>query len=193
MKQHLKQATVQKLALTQHMLNSLSLLEMGPDELKEAAESEAKRNPFLKSIPIGGASGSAGFDSNDIRDQQTNIDVILDQVSLIRLNPHQSQLARELVYCLDERGFISDSAEDICRYLDAKMPLLLEVVNILQKSVEPVGVFAWTLKDCFRIQLEAKNRYDSIIEKLLARLDLVAQQELVDICNLCGVDTEDAA
>ena len=52
MKQQLKQATVKKLAVTQHMVNSLSLLEMGPDELKRAAESEAKRNLFLKSIPI---------------------------------------------------------------------------------------------------------------------------------------------
>lgn len=198
MKQHLGQATVQKLALTQHMRSSLSLLQIGLDELNEATENEAKRNPFLKSVPRipssgRGAVGSEGFESDDIEDQQTNIDAILEQVSLIRFDQSQSRLARELTYCLDDRGFLSDPAEEICGYLNAELPHLLEVVQILQKSVEPAGVFAWSLKDCFRIQLEAKNRYDTLIAKLLDRLDLVAQQELVSICNLCGVDREDAA
>ena len=58
------------------------------------------------------------------------------------------------------------------RFFDSKMPPLLEVINILQKSVEPVSEFAWTLKDCFRIQLEAINRYNSIIENYWPDLTL---------------------
>ena len=73
-----------------------------------------------------------------------------------------------------------------------KQVSLIEVVSILQKSVEPAGLFAWSLKDCFRIQLEANNRYDPVIAKLLDRIDLVAQQKIQDICTLCGVDNEDA-
>ena len=197
MKQELRQVTSQKLALTQHMRSSLSLLQMGPDELNEVSEEEVKRNPFLKPVPTisrgsGGAAGSDGFDSNDIRDDQSDNDIMLEQVSLIRFEQSQSRLARELVYCLDERGFLSDPAEEICGYLDSQLPPLLEVVRILQKSVEPVGVFAWPLKDSFRIQLEAKNRYDPLIAKLLDRLDLVAQQDLESICSLWEVDRDDA-
>jgi len=198
MKQELRQVASQKLALTQHMRSSLSLLQMGPDELNEVLEKEAKRNPFLKPIPTisrggGGAMGPNGFDSNDIRDSQSNSDTLLEQVSLIRFTPSQSRLARELVYCLDERGFLSDSAEEICGYLDVKLTPLLEVVRILQRSVEPAGVFAWSLKDSFRIQLEVKNRYDQLIARLLDRLDLIAKQDLESICSLCEVDCEDAA
>ena len=70
--------------------------------------------------------------------------------------------------------------------------MLMEVVSILQRSVEPAGVFAWSLKDSFKIQLEAKNRYDPMIAKLLDRLDLVAHQKINDICSFCEVDEEDA-
>ena len=197
MKQQLRQVTSQKLALTQHMRSSLSLLQMGPDELEDVLKEEAKRNPFLKPVPTiphsgSGAAGSDGFDSNDIRDHQSDSDTMLEQVSLIRFQPSQSKLARELVYCLDERGFLSDSAEEICGYLDVQLAPLLEVVRILQVSVEPAGVFAWSLKDSFRVQLEIKNRYDPLIAKLLDRLDLVAKQDLESICSLCEVDRDDA-
>jgi len=51
MRQYQKLATVQKLAMTQLMRNSLDLLRMGPEEVIDEAESEKKRNPFLKTIP----------------------------------------------------------------------------------------------------------------------------------------------
>lgn len=197
MRQVQRQATAQKLALTQVMRSSLSLLQMGPEELIDETEKEAKRNPFLKPIPNfsrgRGATGSEGFDIGNIGEQETDNDDILKQVSLIRLSPDQSRIAAELVYCLDERGYISDPADEVCGYLEVSAGALMEVVSILQNSVEPAGVFAWSLKDSFRIQLEAKNRYDPVIAKLLDRLDLVAHQKIPEICTLCGVDDEDAA
>lgn len=196
MRQVQRQATAQKLALTQFMRSSLSLLQMGPEELIDETEKEARRNPFLKPVPNiprgGGAAWSEGFDLANISEQQTENDTILKQVSLIRLSSDQSRIAAELVYCLDERGYISDPADEICGYLEVHKGTLMEVVSILQKSVEPAGVFAWSLKDSFRIQLEAKNRYDPVIAKLLDRLDLVAHQKIQEICSLCGVDDEDA-
>ena len=196
MRQVQKPATAQKLALTQFMRSSLSLLQMGPTELIDETEKEAKRNPFLKPIPNissgGGAIGFREFDLGNIGEQQSENDKILKQVSLIRLNPDQSKIAAELVYCLDERGYIADPVDEVSGYLGVPKNVLMEVVSILQESVEPAGVFAWSLKDCFRIQLEANNRYDPVIAKLLDRLDLVAQQNIQDICSLCGVDDEDA-
>lgn len=197
-KQSLVQATLQKLALTQHMRSSLTLLQMGSDEINETIIKEVKRNPFLKPIPkissiSGGTTNSGGFDLENIESYQSNGDALLEQVSLIRFDLAQDKLACELIYCIDERGFLSDPAEEICRYLNTQHSLLLDVVQILQKSVEPTGVFAWSLKDSFRIQLEAINRYDTLIAKLLDHLDLVSHQDLDSICKICEVDREDAA
>jgi RNA polymerase sigma-54 factor len=193
MRQYQKLATVQKLAMTQVMRNSLDLLNMGPEEVIDEAEKEKKRNPFLKIIPNILRGGSeAGFDPSKVKEEETNNEILLKQVSLIRLSPDQSRIAAELVYCLDERGYICDPASEVCIYLGVPNRVLMEIVSILQRSVEPAGVFAWSLKDSFRIQLEAKNRYDPVIAKLLDRLDLVANKKINDICTLCEVDEEDA-
>ncbi len=198
MRQIQNQSAVQRLALSQQMRSSLSMLEMGPEELIEATEQEAKRNPFLRPItpaPTAGntASTAAGSMTADLADESSHNADILSQVSLIRLNPKESFIAKELVYCLDERGYLADTAEEMSGYLDTPIPDLLKLVTTLQNSVEPAGIFAWSLKDSFRIQLVAKNRYDPLIARLLDRLDLVAHQNLEEICALCEVDMEDAA
>ena len=73
MKQIQTQSVIQRLALTQQMRNSLHMLKMGPDELIEAAEQEAKRNPFLRLRPRINAmentvKSSVEFHTRDIAD-----------------------------------------------------------------------------------------------------------------------------
>jgi RNA polymerase sigma-54 factor len=53
-------------------------------------------------------------------------------------------------------------------------------------------VFAWSLAESFRLQLQARNRFDPLIERLLERLDLIACQDIDAICEACNVDREDA-
>ena len=197
MKQIQNQSVIQRLALTQQMRNSLSTLQMGTEELIDAAEQEAKRNPFLRLKPTMLANGntvksSVEFNTSDIADFPSNNETILNQISLIRLNSEDRRIARELVYCMDERGYLIDTLDEMSGYLDAAKAPLAKLVATLQKSVEPIGIFAWSLKDSFRIQLEAKNKYDPLIAKLLDRLDLVALQKLDEISSLCKVDREDA-
>jgi len=197
MKQIQNQSVIQRLALTQQMRNSLHMLKMGPDELIEAAEQEAKRNPFLRLKPtmhtMGNTIKSAvEFNTWDIADYPSNNESILHQISLIRLSSEDSRIAKELVYCMDERGYLTDTLDDMSGYLDTSKAKLAKVVAILQKSLEPVGIFAWSLKDSFRIQLETQNKYDPLIAKLLDRLDLVALKKLEEISSLCKVDLEDA-
>ena len=197
MKQIQNQSVVQRLALTQQMRNSLHMLKMGPEELIDAAEQEAKRNPFLRLKPTINATentvkSSAEFHTRDIADYPSNNEAIINQISLIRLSSEDSRIAKELVYCMDERGYLTDTLDDMSGYLETPKATLVKLVAILQKSVEPVGIFAWSLKDSFRIQLEARNKYDPLIAKLLDRLDLVALQKLEEISSLCKVDLEDA-
>jgi RNA polymerase sigma-54 factor len=102
------------------------------------------------------------------------------------------RLALSPVHCLDERGFLADPIDEMCRYLETGPEVLSRVIDTLQGAVEPVGVFAWSLRDCFRIQLQARNRCDPIILQVLDRLDLVAKRDIDAICALCSVDREDA-
>lgn len=195
MKQTQTQTIRQKMALTQHMRSSLSLLQMGADEVVRAVEEETRRNPFLKPVPAAPSGGGAAPDQTapDVAAAQSVSDDLIRQIGLVRWGAGQQQLAEELVHCLDPRGFFEDPPEEMCGYLNTQPGALHAVVAKLQEAVEPAGIFAWGLADSFAAQLRAKNLYDPLIAQLLGRLDLVATQDIPAICALCEVDAEDAA
>ena len=186
----------QALAMSVSMRISLALLGMSSEDLDEALKKEKTRNPFLR-IPSFPAKASPAGDTGEptgetLAAEQTGEDDLLQQIGMLKFTSEQRELADRLVYCLDERGFLADPLADMSAYLDVTPDMLKAVVAKLQMSVEPAGVFAWSLSDCFRIQLLALNRLDPIILKLLDRLDLVAKQDVKAICELCSVDAEDA-
>ncbi|MCE8548436.1 RNA polymerase sigma-54 factor [Ruegeria pomeroyi] len=192
MRQTQRQAQTQKLALTQTMRNSLALLEMGPDEAIRVISRERRRNAFLVAIPTGAPGGGSPAYDLDGPSQETALDDIGKQIGLIRLTRQESELAIGLLHSLDDRGFLADSFDDMAGYLGVSVNDIARLVPLLQEHVDPPGLFATSLAECFRLQLEAKNRFDPLIETLLGRLDLVAKQDVPNICALCGVDEEDA-
>ncbi|MGH1355961.1 MAG: hypothetical protein ACRBBS_12880 [Thalassovita sp.] len=195
MKQIQTQSIRQKMALTQHMRSSLSLLQMGTGDVLRAVEEETQRNPFLKPVPAAPSGGGAAPDQTrpDVAAVESVSDDLIRQIGLIRWQPGQQNLAVELVHCLDARGFFEDPLDEMCGYLSARPEVVRSVVAKLQDAVEPAGIFAWGLADSFAAQLRAKNLYDPLIAQLLSRLDLIASQDIPAICTLCEVDDEDAA
>ena len=186
----------QTLSMSMGMRMSLALLSMSSEELEEALAKECARNPFLRTTawvpPLAPAAGSGTAAPEAPPAQVPGSEELLQQIGLLKLTAEQRKLAEQLVHCIDERGFIADPAEDICGYLGVSHELLRTTISVLQLSVEPAGVFAWNLSDSFRIQLLSLNRLDPIILLLLDRLDLVAQQDVQAIRELCSVDAEDA-
>lgn len=186
----------QTLSMSMGMRMSLALLSMSSEELDDALAKECTRNPFLRTAawvpPLVPAAGSGAAIPETQPAQLSSSEDLLQQIGLLKLSIEQRKLAEQLVHCLDERGFIADPAEEICGYLGTSPELLRTTISVLQLSVEPAGVFAWNLSDSFRIQLLSLNRLDPIILLLLDRLDLVAQQDVQAIRELCSVDAEDA-
>ena len=173
---------------------------MGQDDLRVAIAEEGRRNPFLqksKPVPVPGPLSRVIQDQDsvsheDVAAVQTNIEALISQISMNRMSDCDIALACDLAHCLDERGFFTETPEEIGSYLEADPHQIVIVVDKLQSFVEPVGVFAWSLKDCFAIQLKEKNRYDPLIAQLLDHLSLIASQDIDKICETIGVDEEDA-
>lgn len=187
-----RQTQTQKIALTQSMRTSLALLSMDVDEAMDSIRREQSRNGFLRSITPAPPGSGIGAERPEQAYQESATDDLMRQISLVRLSPRQKLLAHDLVHSLDDRGFLPDSPDDTAGYLECSQAELGELLAILRNVVEPVGVFAWSLADSFRLQLEARNRFDPLIERLLGRLDLVARQDVDAICKACEVDREDA-
>lgn len=186
----------QTLSMSMGMRMSLALLSMSSEELDEALAKECARNPFLRTsawVPAPARTLGSGVAVPEAQPvQSSSSEELLHQIGLLKLSAEQRRLAEQLVHFLDERGFIADPAEEICAYLGTSPDLLRTTISVLQLSVEPAGVFAWSLSDSFRIQLLSLNRLDPIILLLLDRLDLVARQDVQAIRDLCSVDAEDA-
>lgn len=192
MRQLQKQTQTQKLALTQTMRSSLAMLEMSPEEAAQAIDKERSRNAFLSAIPAGQRNGGGSVAALEGTAQETMLDDLDRQIGMIRLSAREALLANGLLHSLDDRGFLSDDLEEMANYLGSSTAEIARLVPTLQKHIEPAGLFATSLAECFQLQLEAKNRFDPLIEILLGRLDLIAKQNIAEICAVCGVDEEDA-
>ena len=136
-------------------------------------------------------SGDSAPERPEIPFVETEIDKLIHQVAQCKLTPEKRELATKLAYCLDERGFLAETAGEISSYLGSPADDIGQVVAQLQNMLEPTGVFAWSLQDCFAIQLKAKNRFDPLIAMLLDRMDLISSRNLVAICRTFDVDRED--
>jgi RNA polymerase sigma-54 factor len=192
MRQIQRQAQARQLAMTQSMRASLALLSMSPQEVMKAVRREQSRNGFLRSAPNASLDGGAGMVRAECAQRESATDDLLRQVALIRLSPRQALLAQDLVHSLDDRGFLPDGPRQTAGHLACSEAELDALLPILREGVDPPGLFAWSLADSFRLQLQARNRFDPLIERLLGRLDLIALQDIDAICEACQVDREDA-
>ncbi len=189
MRQVQKNTVEQRLSLTQVMQGSLAVLRMEPGALVGLVDEERRRNPCLV---VRNAERFTGGDAAAARaDEDSRADDLLRRIGELRLSAGERRSAAELVHCLDEQGHLADGPDAIRRYLGIAKPALLALVEKLQ-TLEPAGVFAWSLADSFRLQLIAKNRFDPLIARLLERLDLVAAEDVEGVCRCLGVDAEDA-
>lgn len=169
------------LALSQQMRLSLHLLHMDGDRLRRRLRYE---------VSVG-----AGLALSDLAEPAPSVSArqaLLAQVGLLRLDADQARIARGLVHCLDDHGWLSDPLPEIAGWLGCP-PAMIEALLPRLQTLEPAGVFARSLPEHLRLALQARNRYDPMIAALLERLDLAAAADLPGIAALCGCDTEDAA
>jgi len=190
----------QKLALTLSMQISIQILQMDRLALAQHVAKELQGNPFLKqneptpyqTLTSARAPAETNFDIIDAyAAPQSMTDFLLHQIGVMTLSVEERRLCETLVHCIDEWGFLRDSLPELSRLTGADIRTIQSVVGRLQQ-LEPTGVFSCDLVECLQLQLIAKNRFDILIAPLLERLDLVAEGDLEGICQLCGVDTEDA-
>ena len=95
-----------------------------------------------------------------------------------------------LIDQLDESGYLAIDIAEAAEALGTDVTSVERVLAKLQRF-DPPGIFARDLRECLRLQLEDRNRFDPAMEVLLARLDLLAARDMRKLCELCGVSPED--
>jgi RNA polymerase sigma-54 factor len=86
---------------------------------------------------------------------------LLEQLGTTRLSARDMSLVNTLIEALDERGYLSESLEEICELLPPELDVGLDELEFALRylqNFDPVGVGARTPAECLELQLNALPR-----------------------------------
>ncbi len=95
-----------------------------------------------------------------------------------------------LIDQLDESGYLRLSTEDAAAQLGVPPETIARLLSKMQRF-DPTGIFARDLKECLRLQLEDRDRYDPAMATFVENLELLAARDLKKLQSVCGVSVED--
>ena len=114
------------------------------------------------------------------------------QLPLALADPVDRLIGGYLVDLVDEAGYLRAELGEVALKLGAPLTRVEAVLAVLQR-LDPVGVFARDLKECLRLQLEERGRYDPMIARFLDALPLLAQRNMPALRRAVGCDADDLA
>ncbi|MBT3989322.1 MAG: RNA polymerase factor sigma-54 [Rhodospirillaceae bacterium] len=147
------------------------------------------------STPVG-SGGNTQFENSDYSLEQTISqeislrDHLLEQIQMDITDPTDRIIAMYLLDMLDEAGRIPDELEDAAERLGCSLNRVEKVLESLQ-AIDPPGIFARDLAECWAIQLRDLDRFDPAMEALLENIELLKQHEYQALSKICGVDLDD--
>ncbi len=98
-------------------------------------------------------------------------------------------IGQALIEALDEGGYLTLEPAEIARRLGLEAKRVERVLKRL-REFDPPGVFACSLAECLALQLADRGRLDPPMQRLLERLDLLAEGKREALRRHCGVDVE---
>jgi len=216
MKIALKTQFGQHLALTPQLQRSIQLLQISSAELEEEVAKAAEENPMLDYSPpdqskddgepnekmemmqANWASSAPSRDDDEDWDtrheQQAQVKSLLnyleEQIQSLRIDPPAKGLVVYLAGCLDERGYLPESLEDLATEIHSELKVtkasaltqLKTALTELQK-LDPAGIGAHSLAECLCLQIQRQMQFDTEhSDKLQLALNL-AQNHLSKIAQ----------
>lgn len=200
MKVNLSQKLSSQLTLTPQLRQAIRLLQMSTLEIEQELIQAADENPFLdfdnrpdedQMDPIvefshrSSSSKLQRIDSEDMEEfstlskEDTLLEFLMHQISTVRSSPDVKKMLYFLAGCVDEKGYLRESIEDLRSNLDqlslsideSELDALFDEALVLLKQLDPPGVGAVNLQECLLIQLE--NTRDINEEVLAAAKEIV--------------------
>lgn len=103
------------------------------------------------------------------------------------------ELCSEIIYNIDDRGYLMYSIEDVMDSMESPCPMiLLEIALEIVQNLEPTGVGGRGLEECLLLQLE-KDRQDYPLEERIITefLSELGHNRLPKIARALGVGIEE--
>jgi len=138
---------------------------------KEERDSDQKKTQFIQPAPKG------------------LVDYIFDQLKLHNLDDEEERIAAEIVWNLDENGYLTLPIENIAFGLGLPQKKVLKVLKEIQE-LDPPGLAARDLKECLLIQLNQIPNSDDAIKVISEHFEDFANHRYQNIMKAYGWDKE---
>jgi RNA polymerase sigma-54 factor len=143
------------------------------------------------SMPSGSQSGGDGPNLDRLAAEAQDLrSYLLQQMNLSTMDATDRLIGTALIEQLDENGYMTTPLSDVARALGATEARVESVLTQMQKF-DPSGIFARDLKECMKLQLIERDRFDPMMEKFIAHLELLGTGDLKKMRDVCGVSQED--
>ncbi len=114
------------------------------------------------------------------------------QLPLVLSEPVERLIGQYLIDLVDDAGYLQADLDGLAVKLGAPLKVVEGVLAKVQ-TFDPTGVFARSLSECLALQLKDQNRYDPLMARLLANLDLLANRNLAALKRAVDVDMDELA
>ncbi len=203
----------QKLALTPQMEQSLSVLQMGTEELNQCIEEEVLSNPMLdyakepekKEVRRSQGEGIGYYSrkKTEDTDYQSYLNAIADEKSedtelaeylrmqlyTKKISPRRQKIGKYLIECLEESGYLKMDMDELAKGIGLSKEELEREIRFMQ-TLEPCGVFARDLKECLLLQVQGEEQMQRQARLLIEKyLDEIAQNKIPQISKQTGLTT----
>lgn len=198
----IQQTQTLKLNISNNLVQSLNILNMGRQELEEELEKFSLSNPVLDveikkdtidwekyfrnermSIRYDRNESAYQDDSDyDFENMTTDYDSLYDslhgQVNVIKMDDVKRKLCHYLIDSLDDDGYLKENEKDISQKFGVDEEIVLSAIKVIH-SLEPAGIGARNLQECIILQLRDKYIFDSKLEEMIKNdLNLIANSNV---------------
>jgi len=97
----------------------------------------------------------------------TLMDHIMEQLHLAPLDEPQKLIGEYMLWCIDDKGYLSCPVELVSENLDVEVDEVVKVLKVLQ-TFDPPGIAARNLQECLLIQLHEMEPVDENALRMVA-------------------------
>ena len=194
----------QELVMTPKLQMAIKLLQYSSMELREYINEEMKDNPLLEkhkekdehlddriknqyqSYRYGSNYNQEDFNYENMVTYQPNLLEYLENQLYEVLDKDEIEAGEYILGNLDERGLLSTSLDDLASELEIDIDKVKKIIKKIQQ-LEPAGIAATNLKECYLTQLKQMEVDTNDAELLIGNhLDLIVTEEYKNIMDKTG-------
>ncbi|WP_101773351.1 RNA polymerase factor sigma-54 [Peptostreptococcus faecalis] len=211
----IEQKQTQKIIISNKLVQSLNILNLGRQELENKLEIEYESNPALEVKIEKNEIDWEEYIKNDIKthrvdrnetvftdtsdydfenmtvDRDTIYDKLHAQINIMKISNKHKGICNYLIDSLDKDGYLREENDIISKKLKVSKSKVEECIEIVQ-SLEPTGICARNLKECIILQLRQRGIFDDVLEKMIKEnLNAIANSNIKILSSTYKIKKDD--